>query len=191
MPPIISRSMCLHLVSLALGVPARPQPAQAYVDHNSDDDAVYAALYDESQWCLTGSPPECWGPIVIASTVAIVDSSGVEAVRSGGAWIPMEVQFANVISMYIHFVDIGLATERQCPLGGTLITALQVVACSVGIDDLLINVSSTTLMPFAPPQRPAEVLWRNFSWPDNRFLDDPRKYVVGLLFAHQVSLIEM
>lgn len=59
-------------------------------------------------------------------------------------------------------------------------TAIQMVACVVEINDMQINVSALTLQPLAPPPRPLDASWSVFSQSDNLTVDDPRVSEVAL-----------
>ncbi|GJE98956.1 hypothetical protein PsYK624_151940 [Phanerochaete sordida] len=107
----------------------------------------------------------CWSPIILASTAAIVDSSGAQPpTSSGNPWTSWQ---AGVLQPIIDSED------HQSPLT-VLMTSVQMVACVVDIRDMQINVSATSLQPINPPPAPTEASWETFSWPQNLAVGDPR-----------------
>lgn len=70
-----------------------------------------------------------------------------------------------------------------------LMTAVQVVACGVEINDTQINVSGTTLQPLTPPPKPSEASWSMFLLPDNLTIDDPR--LLAVITSHTLTLLSM
>ncbi|GJE99693.1 hypothetical protein PsYK624_159640 [Phanerochaete sordida] len=101
------------------------------------------------------SQSTCWAPLIFASTISIVDSSGSESPTSTGSpW------WRNKL-LYIDANDV-------------VITASQLVACEVKIRDKLLTISAKELQPFAPPPQATAAVWTNFSWPDTLAISDPR-----------------
>ncbi|GJE91632.1 hypothetical protein PsYK624_077820 [Phanerochaete sordida] len=104
-------------------------------------------------------PGTCWTPIFLLSTVAIVDADGKEPPVPGGAWVSID-PLVSVVSY--PYADPAV-----------LITGLQILACSVQITNIKIDVSVDTRTPLAPPPPPkADVHWRDWTWPDDPALTD-------------------
>ncbi|EKM54969.1 uncharacterized protein PHACADRAFT_208510 [Phanerochaete carnosa HHB-10118-sp] len=133
--------------------------------------ALYAGTISNITMCTAPNQDQtdCWAPIVIASTVSIIDSSGAGVPTStGNPWVAMPFVEAQDVGNFIISSD-GPPQQPQ-----VLITAIQMVACAVEINDTQIDVSAMTRQPLAPPPRPSEALWAAFSWPENLTIDDPR-----------------
>ncbi|KAJ7242139.1 hypothetical protein B0H12DRAFT_1236803 [Mycena haematopus] len=125
---------------------------------------IYAGSTAKIFNCSGSSDPsqtDCWAPIVIASTVSIVDSTGAEAPSSGNPWVSTGAQVLQALG------NSDTATS-------VLMTSVQMVACGIEINYTTIDVSATTQQPLLPPARPSEVLWTSFSWPKNSTISDPR-----------------
>lgn len=60
-----------------------------------------------------------------------------------------------------------------------VISGLQLVVCSISIRDIKINVSAKTQQPFSPPLYSADVLWKNWTFPQGLPTYDPRLIAVS------------
>lgn len=104
-------------------------------------------------------PGSCWAPILILSTVAIVDASGAQPPVPGSPWVSID----------------PLVTVVPYPTAdpAVLISGVQLLACSVGITNTKTDVSVETRTPLSPPSKPrTDTLWRNWTWPDDLTLTD-------------------
>ncbi|EKM52091.1 uncharacterized protein PHACADRAFT_187439, partial [Phanerochaete carnosa HHB-10118-sp] len=99
----------------------------------------------------------CWAPIVMLSTVAILDSAGHEAPVPGGPWKPIDPQV---------IVPVPYADPAE------MITAVQLLACNVGITNVKVEVSVDTRTPGATTQGPQtdSTLWKNWTRPTDQEL---------------------
>lgn len=111
--------------------------------------------------CETAGPytsGSCWAPIVVLSTLSIVDSSGSEAPIAGGPWLPIDPQ-------------VIVPTPSAEP--AVMITGIQVVACSVNITNIKVDISVNTRAPAVDLQKPLpRSAWKNWTWPEAPILTD-------------------
>ncbi|EKM52147.1 uncharacterized protein PHACADRAFT_151151 [Phanerochaete carnosa HHB-10118-sp] len=125
--------------------------------------AIYTAqVADIEAGCsdspLFYAPGTCWAPIVILSTVTILDSDGNQASIQGGPWRPINPQ-------------VIVPPPNANP--AVMITAIQLLACSVQITNAKIEVAVDTRTPVLNmPKLQPNTLWKNWTWPDDPALTD-------------------
>lgn len=124
--------------------------------------AVFTARVNEIQSAdVRGSaymPGCCWVPILVLSTVSIVDSAGNQSPVPGGPWIPINPQF---ISPY------------PASIPAVMITAVQAAMCSVRISNIKLDVSVETRAPVDTTPKPLpHSVWKSWTWPDDLTLTD-------------------
>lgn len=59
-----------------------------------------------------------------------------------------------------------------------IITGIQLVACSIAIIDTRINISAETRLPLESPKPSSDVIWKNWTWPEDMSVSDPRLLAV-------------
>ncbi|GJE91559.1 hypothetical protein PsYK624_077090 [Phanerochaete sordida] len=103
-------------------------------------------------------PGNCWVPIVLLSTVDILDSTDSQAPIPGGAWRPMDPQV---------IVPPPIADPAS------MITAVQLLACNVNIMHSKVDVSIDTRTPALTVQKLLpKTVWKNWTRPADMTLTD-------------------
>ncbi|GJE98952.1 hypothetical protein PsYK624_151900 [Phanerochaete sordida] len=96
----------------------------------------------------------CWSPIILASTVAVIDSSGAQTPTSNGnSWTSWQAGVLQPITV----------SDNPEASHTVLMTSVQMVACTVDIRDMQINVSAISLQPIDSPPAPTESSWTEFA----------------------------
>ncbi|GJE99694.1 hypothetical protein PsYK624_159650 [Phanerochaete sordida] len=107
----------------------------------------------------------CWAPLILASTVPIIDSSGAPPpTSSGNPWTNWQAAALQSVP----------DPDDNTLWYTAMMTAVQMVACSVDIHDIQINVSAATLQPLESPPVPTEATWTSFAWPGDLTRTDSR-----------------
>ncbi|GJE84277.1 hypothetical protein PsYK624_003530 [Phanerochaete sordida] len=133
-----------------LSVPALPgapdTPSLASLPYGAN------VVYTAQQTSCT--PGECWAPIVVISTVAVLDDAGNSAPGAAGGWAPVE-------PVVIPGSDTAV-----------LITAVQLLACNVQVTNMLVDVDVNTRTPVSVPPPPPSALWTAWAPPADTSLTD-------------------
>ena len=59
-----------------------------------------------------------------------------------------------------------------------ILSSIQLVACSVEIKDIKIDISAETRQPISSPPATGAVSWKDWTWPEDLVVDDPRLIAV-------------
>ncbi|KIP03450.1 hypothetical protein PHLGIDRAFT_238213 [Phlebiopsis gigantea 11061_1 CR5-6] len=118
----------------------------------------YPAVWTSQNVTLTGTDCdptlfECVYPIIVSSTVPVVDASGTRP--AGTDWTSIQPQVAQA--------DLSYSSSHPW----AIIPAVQLVACTVSVLDVYIDVSAETRLPVSYPSPPATAEWKNWTWASN------------------------
>lgn len=153
----------------------------------------YPAVYTANVTTTSCNSPDpstpggsCWKPIVMAATVPIIDSSGSEPPSDPGPWKPIVPTVLQPLIIN-NSIEKANATSGKCWLCvaskpysdnsiflPAIITGVQLVAYSVSIKDIKINISAEMQRPYSVPLSPVNIQWTNWTWPQDLTLYDPR-----------------
>lgn len=109
----------------------------------------------------------CWTPIIVSSTVPVLDDSGTMGLESKSA------SYWASIGQPVY--QLGLQTE-------TVIQGHQLLQCGFQINNMKINVSAESRQPISAPLYKPASSWSNQTqlWPSEQYVsNDSRAYLVS------------